>query len=90
MGEAPKASLLSSPGEASEVVGWRRGTRSVEQEKGEDDRGGGVGRLVWADGQLGRLAQWGKGFLSLPSTFLFFLFLIYSCFANCLATMRVL
>ena len=29
---------------------------SVEQEKGEDDRGGGVGRLGWADGQLGRLA----------------------------------
>ena len=47
---------------------------SVEQEKGEDDRGGGVGRLAWADGQLGRLAQWGRGFLSLPSAILFFSF----------------
>ena len=33
-----------------------RSRGSVEQEEGEDDRGGGVGRLAWADGQLGRLA----------------------------------
>ena len=85
MGEAPKASPLSFPGEAGKVVGWRRGTRSVEQEKGEDNRGGGVGRLAWADGQLGRLAQWGRGFLSLPCALLFFSFFDLFLFSKLLS-----
>ena len=46
------------------------GRGSVEQEKGEGDRGGGVGRLGWADGQLDRLTQW-KGSVSFVFVFTF-------------------
>ena len=45
----PEASPLSSPGEVGEVVGWRRGARSVKQWEVGDDRGGVVGHMAcWA------------------------------------------
>ena len=47
---------------------------SVEQEEGKDDMGGGVGRLGWADGQLGRWPCGAGAFSLSPLLFLFFFF----------------